>query len=250
MRPDIQKKIWDREQIRRIQFGDSANRRRLDTVFYAIKQRATQSSENVRVLNVGIGNGYLETQLLSKGFDAYSLDPSENAVKAVRKQLGASPEKFRVGTAAAMPFESSWFDFVVMSEVIEHLDEKTLGDTFSELKRVLRPGGWFVGTCPDNEDLETHSFTCPYCGKRSHRVGHVHSFTSSSLRALLASHFEVEECRTFLGMNLNWKGLLYHHYVDLPFKLVRLFRPRIRVPHQIRFHILFVAANGAGYPAR
>lgn len=244
MKPEVQKQIWDREQVRRIAAGYDTNKRRLGVIFKHIEAfGSTRPHGDVRVLNIGIGNGYLEAVLLENGFDTYSLDPSENAVEAMREKLGGPDGHFRVGSASAMPFDTAFFDFVVMSEVIEHLDDETLGACLSELRRVLKPGGVFIGTCPDDEELSRNTITCPHCSQRFHRVGHVRSFTARSLRTLLEKHFDVLACRSIRGMHLNWKGLLVYWYYVFPFRLAQLFKPSIRIPQHIGCHLFFKAAN-------
>lgn len=46
----------------------------------------------------------------------------------------------------ALPFESASFDVVSMLAVLEHLSKPEA--VVAEVWRVLRPGGWFVGTVP------------------------------------------------------------------------------------------------------
>lgn len=46
----------------------------------------------------------------------------------------------------ALPFETSAFDVVTMLAVLEHLSQPEA--IVAEVMRVLRPGGWFVGTVP------------------------------------------------------------------------------------------------------
>ncbi len=240
MRPEVQKNIWDREQVRRIAAGFDTNKRRLGVIFKDIREsRRDCSPGDVKVLNIGIGNGYLEATLLSNGFDTYSLDPSENAIDAILEKLGGPEGHFRVGSASAMPFDTSFFDFVVMSEVIEHLDDETLIACLSELKRVLKPGGAFIGTCPDDEDLSRNTITCPHCSHSFHRVGHVRSFNVRTLQALLGKHFEVQFCRSIRGMHLNWKGLIMYWYNVFPFRFAQILKPSIRIPQYIGCHIFF-----------
>ena len=244
LKPEVQKNIWDREQVKRIAAGFDTNKRRLGVIFRDIqKSSRAHNPADVRVLNIGIGNGYLEATLLSSGFDTYSLDPSSNAIEAIREKFGGPEGHFRVGSASAMPFDAAFFDFVVMSEVIEHLDDETLVACLSELKRVLKPRGIFIGTCPDDEELSRNTITCPHCSQSFHRVGHVRSFNVSGLRALLADHFDVQVCCSIRGMHLNWNGLIMYWYNVLPFRAAQIVKPSIRIPQYIGCHIFFKATN-------
>jgi SAM-dependent methyltransferase len=234
---------WDAEQLRRLAGSYSASKKRHDTIADYIQRRSTSSPSNNSVLNIGLGNGYLEAVLLGFGFKVFCLDPSENAVKALQEKLRLEPGSGRAGSVDAIPFADCQFDYVVMSEVIEHLDELTLQKGMTEVQRVLKLGGVFLGTVPCNEDLDHEMFQCPSCMKNFHRVGHVKSYIPESMRDLLAVHFEVLTSRRFVGMYLNWKGKLLHQWNDFPFKIVRLFRPHIRAPHQIQFNIFFAASK-------
>jgi ubiquinone/menaquinone biosynthesis C-methylase UbiE len=242
MKAEVQKSIWDREQVDRIRSGDDKNKRRLDRIFKKILRLSGRNSPaDYSVLNVGIGNGLFETMLVEAGFQAYSLDPSENAIRAVAEKLGVAPARFQVGSCASMPFPDRSFNYVVMSEVIEHLDDPTLTSTMAELRRVLKPGGHFIGTCPDNEDVIAKTQTCPYCNASFHRVGHVRSFTKDSLRARLAQDFDVQECCSFRGISLNWKGLVVYWYNTLPYRIGHLFKSTVTIPQSMGRTLFFVA---------
>ncbi len=147
----------------------------------------------MRALNVGVGNGALERMAAKKGVDLYSLDPNDRAIESLRKQLGLG-EKAQVGYCQAMPFPDEYFDVVVMSEVLEHLDEDVFFATLAEVKRVLRPGGRFIGTVPAREKLEDAIVVCPHCGTKFHRWGHKKSFSADVLAAELKHYFVVLSC--------------------------------------------------------
>jgi ubiquinone/menaquinone biosynthesis C-methylase UbiE len=51
-----------------------------------------------------------------------------------------------VASITAMPFENASFDYVLCSEVLEHVSEDD--KAIAELRRVLRPGGVLVATVP------------------------------------------------------------------------------------------------------
>jgi SAM-dependent methyltransferase len=164
-----------------------------------------------RVLNIGVGSGGLETLLLNSGRDVCCLDPSEKAIESMRQRLRLSSAQARVGYSQNIPFDAGSFDVVVMSEVLEHLDDTVLAATLVEVRRVLRPNGIFLGTVPANEVLSAEYAVCPDCGKVFHRWGHVQSFTSARMDSLLRGGFSkvrVDEVLFGMGEQLNWKGRL------------------------------------------
>jgi SAM-dependent methyltransferase len=222
--------------------GNDQNKRRVERIVRKIRKLSEDKNRvALTALNIGIGNGLMERSLLTEGFQTYSLDPSENAVAMIARSLGVPEGRFKVGSCSSIPFADRQFDYVIMSEVIEHLDDQTLADLMQELKRVLKPGGCFIGTCPDSEDVQAKTNTCPHCGERFHRVGHVRRFTSQGLESLLKTHFNVEECYSFRGIDLNWKGVAMYWYGTLPYRIARLLRPSVTIPQTLGQHLFFVA---------
>jgi SAM-dependent methyltransferase len=144
-----------------------------------------------RVLNIGVGSGQLERIAAAKGVEIWSLDPSERSIRRLQASLDIG-DRARAGYSQEMPFPDGHFDAVVMSEVLEHLEDDVLDRTLDEVGRVLRPGGRFIGTVPAREDLAASLVVCPCCGHQFHRWGHRSSFDSDKLRRLLETRFRVE----------------------------------------------------------
>ncbi|MBN8736550.1 MAG: class I SAM-dependent methyltransferase [Xanthomonadales bacterium] len=198
-----QEKIWDYFQGEAVDsFDGNATRLR----FLARQLRPADK----RVLNIGVGNGFLEKTLRSNSrAEIYSLDPSEGAVERLRGAAGMDAEHARVGYSQAMPFPDGAFDVVIMSEVIEHLDDAVIDSTFREVSRVLAGHGRYLGTVPADEKLEASRVACPHCGEVFHRWGHVQSFSRERLANLLGREFDrVIVRRLYFGSwhTLNWKG--------------------------------------------
>src|SRR5215510_9947102 len=109
-----------------------------------------QQTRNQKVLNIGAGGGIFEREALTAGADVYSLDPNEGAIERIRLELGLG-EKAKVGKIQRIDFPDEVFDVVVVSEVLEHLDNETLTRGLGEIRRILRPGGRVLGTVPFKE---------------------------------------------------------------------------------------------------
>lgn len=82
--------------------------------------------------------------LLSHGASYVGVDISHAAVAAAR---GIGLDARVIDDAAALPFDSESFDFVLCIEVLEHLFRPDLAA--SEIARVLRPGGTVLITVPN-----------------------------------------------------------------------------------------------------
>lgn len=176
-----------------------------------------------RVLNIGVGSGDLESLALQKGIDIWALDPSDRAIVQLRERLGLG-EQARSGYCQEIPFPDESFDAVIMTEVLEHLDDDTRTKSVAETARVLKPGGRFIGTVPARERLEDSAVVCPKCGDRFHRWGHQASFNLSAIETQLRDTFHLEKLeerffnewdsagwkRRALGLVkkfLSWRGL-------------------------------------------
>lgn len=179
-----QEKIWDHFQNEGID-SFSRSQGRLEFLVRHL-------SPTGRVLNIGVGNGILESLALKKGIDIWSLDPGERAIDRLRQKLGVG-EKAQIGYGQSMPFTDAYFDTVIMSEVLEHLDDAALKATLDEVHRVLRPGGLFIGTVPARENLAESGVVCPECGLQFHRWGHKRSFNIEQLSDVLSTHFVNKE---------------------------------------------------------
>lgn len=108
------------------------------------QRAAIRFIEGSRVLEVGMGTGNLQIDLLRRGYDAYGMDLSPQMLREATskaRRLGIEPFKVCRGNASALPFPSECFDSVVSTFPSEYISQ---ADTLGEIARVLRPGGRLV----------------------------------------------------------------------------------------------------------
>ncbi len=145
------------------------------------------------LLNIGAGSGYFEGLMKTRGWKVATLDPDARAIR----RLQESGVDARCGVIEKMPFDDGSFDFVVASEVLEHLDDRQRALGLREVARLLRAGGTFAGTVPWRENLAAEQVVCPQCTLKFHRWGHLKSFSLETMRAELEAVFgEVAVRRT------------------------------------------------------
>jgi ubiquinone/menaquinone biosynthesis C-methylase UbiE len=99
-------------------------------------------------LDLGCGDGRLATHLRARSLTG--ADVSEVALERARSRL---PEArfVRIEPDEPLPFDDGSFDLVLCAETIEHVRDVQL--LLSEVRRVLRPGGWFAVTTPAHSRL-------------------------------------------------------------------------------------------------
>ncbi|MBV8139775.1 MAG: glycosyltransferase [Deltaproteobacteria bacterium] len=98
------------------------------------------------------------------------------------------------GSAFALPFKDASFDCVISSQVIEHLTYDEI--LFSEMRRVLRPGGMLILGTPDYATIgwrviePTYRVLLP----GGYADEHITHYTREKLTEIIARHgFAVEE---------------------------------------------------------
>ena len=228
-----QAKIWSHFQNAAPE-SFSAARPRLEYLVQRIARLAGRSTP--AVLNIGIGDGHFEHQANARGWKVYSVDPDQQAVA----RLSATGVKATVGKIEKLPLDNESVDFVVASEVLEHLTDEQRATGIAEIARVLKSGGFFLGTVPYNENLAEQQAVCPHCGEVFHRWGHQRSFTLDDVRQQLTTHFDVRELRKTAFVHFRGRSLGGKAKSAIRLILARLGQP-IAVPK-----ILWLAEVKAG----
>ncbi len=113
----------------------------------ALKRRAKKIIEGLdlkkeeRILEVGCGNGYYLSLLnrLDLDLDLTGIDIDKPALIDAAKFIGDKSVKLILADGSKIPFLNNSFDKVVMSEVIEHVDNEEV--VLKEVFRVLQKDG-------------------------------------------------------------------------------------------------------------
>jgi SAM-dependent methyltransferase len=146
--------------------------------------RAQLGSPPARVLDVGCGNGFIAGQLQAEGFDVMGIDADEEGISVAR---AAWPDvHFEVLDSESLEEEEA-FDFVISTEVIEHLYDPF---TFAaNCARALKPGGKLIVSTPYHGYLKNLLLSLTDGWDRHHdalRVGgHIKFWSRSTLKRLL-----------------------------------------------------------------
>lgn len=108
-----------------------------------VKSWAGGLSQSAHILDLGAGVGRHALWLAAAGFDVTALDAAPDGLAEIDKAGGVKTILARMDK---LPFEDHSFDHILGWNVIYHGNEDILLRTIAETRRVLKPGGSFMGT--------------------------------------------------------------------------------------------------------
>jgi ubiquinone/menaquinone biosynthesis C-methylase UbiE len=104
----------------------------------------------MKILDVGCGRGEIMRHCAELGAEAHGFDYAPVAVRMTHGLISQS-KNFKGTIAPAVqadakhiPYPSSFFDRVLLFDVVEHLHPWELAVTFAEIRRVLKPEGRLI----------------------------------------------------------------------------------------------------------
>ena len=132
-------------------------------------------------LDIACGSGYGSNYLIRSGARlVVGGDISQRGIESAKAHYAQDGLHFLVTDAQQLPFDDESFDAVVSLETIEHLEAPR--QFLSECYRVLKPGGWFIGSTPNR------AITSPYTQKPLWPY-HFQEFYINELRSLAEEYF-------------------------------------------------------------
>jgi len=123
-----------------------------------------------QILDIGCGDGVLLS--LIKNATLYGIDLDKDSLSYAATKVKA---KLVQATADKLPFKANFFDVVLATEIIEHLEQPE--KLIQEAKRVLKPSGCLILTTPVKQP-----------GKLIDKL-HVQEFTVKDLNQILSQYF-------------------------------------------------------------
>ncbi len=104
-----------------------------------------------RLLDAGCGAAQILIEILQRGWDGYGIDFAERMIEHAKRLMaeeGLDPNRVQVGSLQDLsPYDDNRFDVVVCMGVLEYLAPEEEEIAFSEIGRVLKPGGLFYAEC-------------------------------------------------------------------------------------------------------
>ena len=152
------KELWEnsfQEQIAKQAYNTAPVEALVRTAAYHLRDRHPDGDNSgLHWLEMGCGTGPNLKWLAQKGIKVSGIDISRNALALARKQLedaglGGSIVEMVEGSVAATPFPDASFDGIFEALVFQHLTKEDRSKAFSEVRRLLKPGGVFIGNMLD-----------------------------------------------------------------------------------------------------
>lgn len=123
---------------------DPAFAKRAAFIFEKLEEKKSQ-----RILDAGCGRGFYVRMMSFYDFpkEIHGIDINTNYLEIAKKQINDKRIHLHKASIYHTGFEDNYFDFIICSEVVEHLtdDYKAL----LELRRVLKPNGVLIITVPN-----------------------------------------------------------------------------------------------------
>lgn len=119
-----------------------------------------KNHSKLSILDIGPGHGFF-SYLVKKEFPDYKkidiVDISETSLKMTKKIIGFDGEKINYTNKDIFDYDdSNKYDFIVLGEVLEHLDEPK--QILIKLSKLLNPGGLLWITTPTNSPALDHVY--------------------------------------------------------------------------------------------
>lgn len=139
------KNIWEQIHLQR-GWGKYPNEelvRFIGRNFFNIPE---EERKNIKILEVGCGQGANLWFLAKEGFDVYGIDISPSAIEKTEKYLNETYNvraNLKVADARELPYENEFFDIIIDCAAIQHLPFKDHEKVYNEINRVLKPDGYF-----------------------------------------------------------------------------------------------------------
>ncbi len=112
--------------------------------------KLTEIRPDSHILEIGCGTGAVLTSLVKNGYtQVYGLDLSFSDLHSARLSL-SSPRPLICADAAAAPLTDNCFDAVVCHFLLLWLKHPL--QTLAEVRRILKPGGWFMAFAEPDYD--------------------------------------------------------------------------------------------------
>jgi len=154
------------------------------------------------VLDAATGDGYGASHIANVAKEVVGIDIDKEEIKKAQQTYKKENLKFLLNNVLNIDFPDGYFDIVISSQTIEHIELDKLGKYLSEISRVLKKDGtFFVSTLNLIRNLKGRTKE-----KYDKNPYHVKEFTSNELKKLLLARFSKVE---ILGLHRGPRHAFY-----------------------------------------
>ena len=125
------------------------------------RQPAVGPGPGKRVLDIGCGQGVLLGLMRERGFETLGVELGEESARVAREERGLDVV---TGDLSVLDAERESFDAIVMSHLIEHVDDPVA--VLERVRDLLKPGGTALLSLPNYRCIERRIFGVnwyPWC---------------------------------------------------------------------------------------
>ncbi len=159
------------------QYQTQTERRRNEEVLHICTAKTGE-----KVLDLGSGRGWFSLEMAKRGCLVTAVDLSEKNLKYINKMNPII--NCKLGSAYELPFKEERFDWIVMNEVLEHLEEPA--KALLHIREFLKPEGKLMISVPYKEKINYS--LCIHCNQLTPHNAHLHSFDLIQLRKLFRNN--------------------------------------------------------------
>lgn len=170
----------------------------------------SQCKGGEKILEIGFGTGlaFLNLDPIYKEIHGLDLTVEIAKVEKLFKKHGVETY-LKNGSVLSMPYEDGTFDTGLLVSILEHLKPDELTKAFSEIHRVLKPGGQVIYGVPVERELMVFMFRL-----LGHNIRDEHFSTEEDVyRAAKKQFTEIERIK--MRGTPSFMGEVYHvgHFV-------------------------------------
>ncbi len=180
-----------------------------DSNFVSISFNLINSDIHKNILDYGFGSGNNMMPLLKRGFNVSGVEVSESALNITKQRLQKNSHKSNLQLLdnGFIPFSDNIFDVVVAWQVLYYNDWEGLNRAVSEIERVLKPGGIFLGTMASvGDSSHRNSKFIGDCLYKSDSKGQEGAFI------IIVDKKDLKKCFPGKNITIGKLGLQYNDY--------------------------------------
>ena len=125
----------------------------LDDIWINKYSKIFENIPRGKALDLGCGLGQYTKFMEDNKFEVTSADISLEALNKVKENI-PNTNIVQLDMSEELPFNDNEFELIVANLSIHYFDKKTTQQLINEIKRILKPGGYFIGSVNSSKCIE------------------------------------------------------------------------------------------------